>query len=338
MVPDVLPTYPSLLEPSLDPGSLKKSILRLNEVVEMVTGQRGKAEYSLQEGMLAIRKSLNINGKTIEASIREINETLVTETTALAQRTTIIEAEIDDARAGLPDLAARITSVDTARIDGDTALATSVNTVQTQVDDNVASIATIQTSIDGVEVRYGVMGYINGATGGFVFTGVLQNDGSASYNMEFYSNVIIHGDLFVDGSVSNPKITDGAVSNQTSWNGAVAPGASAYTAVTVRPGASVLITFTASSHGAISPMGGGIVTRGYNIFVDGVPYTTYYSLDAMCAFTNFGGGSFTFYSTVVPTSGAVVVYGLSGGAHGFLAQNPAPVFQQMSITATELSK
>lgn len=356
MVPDVLPSYPSLLEPSLDPGSLKKSILRLNEVVEMMTGQRGKAEYSLQEGMLSIRKSLTIQNTTIEASIREINEVMVSADEALAQRTTIIEAEIENARGGSLDLAARITSVDLARVTGDSALASSITTVETQVGAHTASIAVIQSSVDGMAVKFGVMGYINGVTGGFVFTGVLQNDGSVSYNMEFYSNVIIHGDLIVVGTVSNPKITDNAVTNNAAASGPITPGGGYInTGITVREGARLLLQahiteyVGTSFHAGTSSLGVQTdvpaIFRSYEIgmLAQGA-YHTFGAWDVVVS-SQYGGFNasfndyYIFNGACAACSGGVTVGPLTAGTYfPYLKNNNASYYMLGIIIATELAK
>lgn len=339
-MPDVLPTYPSLLAPSLDPGSLQKSILRLNEVVEMVTGQRGKAEYSLQEGMLSIRKSITVQGSTISASIRELNEVMVSADEALAQRTTIIEAEIVGARGGETDLSARLTQVDTARVDGDSALAASILTLTTTIDDNTATLTVQQASIDGLEVRYSVTGFISGTTGGFVFSGVQRNDGGAVFTTEFFSDVIIHGSLLVAGTVDNPQITANAVSNMSSSSGTVAAGGSISTSLTTRAGASVHVSFAASSQGALGTMAftGAVVIRTYNIYVDGITYSTHYSYDVCAGVIYNGGSSYTFYSTVAPISGGITVTGLSAGTHTLSVVNPSGIFMQMDIVGVELAK
>lgn len=378
-MPDVLPSYPSLLEPSLDVASLQKSVLRLNEVVQMITGQRGAAEYSLQEGMLSIRKSLIVQGREITASITDINETLVNADEAMAQRTTIIETEIRNARSGeanllaritnvnlaringdmalaqrattletemtgargvYPNVSARVTAVDQARIDGDSALASSVTTLSTTVGQNTSTLTIQGQSIDGISLKYGVTGSIGGVAGGFVLSGAQRNDGGAIFGLEIIANVIIHGDLLITGTVTNPKIAAQAVSNQSGAAGAVGPGGAIFTALTVRAGASVLLHFSASSHGALSPMSftGATVIRIYNIYVDGVPISSHFSYD-ICAGVVYGGGSsYTFYGTVAPISGGIVVSGLAAGGHGFLVVNPTGAFMQMDITATELSK
>lgn len=349
-MPDVLPSYPSLLEPSLDPGSLKKSILRLNEVVEMITGQRGKAEYSLQEGMTSIRKTLTLQNKTMEASIREINETFVAENMALAQRTTLIEAEITDARSGETDLLARITTVDTARVDGDTALATSVDTLQTQVDGNTAQLTVVESSVDGISVKYGVAGYINGSTGGFVFTGLLRNDGAVSYNMEFYSNVIIHGDLIVEGTIDTVRIGTNAITSMAATSGAISfssisvsksfyGGTDAFVTVEINPSSSI----SSTAFGAYSAS-----LRTYPFYVDGVPinsltaYDTPVGANSAVVRNAANTGTETVVGALIWGPAAVarsfVIPGLTAGGHSFAVGETAGNYVIASIAVTEFKR
>lgn len=69
--------------------------------------------------------------------------------------------------------AAAITSEQQARIDADGTLASDINTVSTTVNENTATIQTIQTSLNGVEAKYGVQLNVAGHITGFV----QNNDG-----------------------------------------------------------------------------------------------------------------------------------------------------------------
>lgn len=100
---------------------------------------------------------------------------------------------------------AAIATETTARSTADSAIASSVTTLSTTVSGNTASISTVNTSLNGVKVQYGVIGTINGITGGFVFTGIQKLDGSVSYVTE------ISGNLIVDGTIAGSKITAGTV-------------------------------------------------------------------------------------------------------------------------------
>lgn len=114
-----------------------------------------------------------------------------------------------------------------------------VTTLSTTVSGNTASITTLNASVGGVLVKYGVQGSINGVTGGFVFSGVLKNDGSVSYNMEFQSNVTIYGNLLVAGTITTAKAASNAFTRAAST---VASGASTVSLVMAcRAGAVVLV-------------------------------------------------------------------------------------------------
>ena len=78
--------------------------------------------------------------------------------------------------------------------------ASSIQALQTTQAGHTATLTTYGTSIDGVKVQYGVTGYIDGATGGFVLTGARQLDGSVSFNLN------ISADVFVDGTITARKL------------------------------------------------------------------------------------------------------------------------------------
>lgn len=134
--------------------------------------------------------------------------------------------------------AASITTETIARTNADSALAQQTTTLQTTVAQNTASLQVQAQSINGLEVRYSVVGFINGSTGGFVFSGLQRNDGGAVFTTEFYSNVIINGDVLINGSLTTPK----AAANAWTDAGVVyASGGAVSTTVFLRGGAKVLI-------------------------------------------------------------------------------------------------
>lgn len=79
--------------------------------------------------------------------------------------------------------------------------ASSIQSLSTTQGSHTAQITTLAASYDGVWVQYGVTGYINGQSGGFVFTGIKQLDGSVSFNL------LISADVFVDGSITARKLS-----------------------------------------------------------------------------------------------------------------------------------
>lgn len=337
MVPEV-EQYPAIPDPTIDPLSIQQAIQRLKEGYELLTGQRGPKKYSFPEGMLELRKQIAIGDNVVSGRIMDLNELVVTANGALAQRTTILEAEMTYARGDQPSLLARITQVDTARVNGDSALAVratnleteirnaagsgntlqakftqvdqarvdgdtalsgtvsnlnatlfgaggtiptinasiideqtarvggdsanadaittlnatlfgaggtvptinanitneqtarvngdsananAINTLTTTVNGHTSSISTHQSSIDGISVRYGVQGSINGTTGGFVFAGIRRLDGTVTYDLEINANVAIRGNLVIDGTLTGPKIGNDQLDNRTLEIGAV---------------------------------------------------------------------------------------------------------------------
>lgn len=131
---------------------------------------------------------------------------------ALAQRTSTLEATVNNSTTGLVSTRARIITEEQARAAADSALAQRATTLETTVNGQTAALSVIQNSVNGVSVKYGVTGYVNGQTGGFVFTGVARNSGGAVFNMEFNSNVTINGNLLINGSVNTGQLGANAVS------------------------------------------------------------------------------------------------------------------------------
>lgn len=78
----------------------------------------------------------------------------------------------DDAR--IAQNAAAIQTEQTARADGDSALAQNIQTVSTEVDGLSSSVTTLSQAVDGVEAKYGVRLDVNGRVTGFV----QNNDGA----------------------------------------------------------------------------------------------------------------------------------------------------------------
>jgi hypothetical protein len=136
-------------------------------------------------------------------------------------------------------------------------------TADGRVDANTAAVSTLTSSVDGMSVRYGVQGTINAQTGGFLFTGVLRNDGSVSYNMEINSNVTISGNLLVTGTVRNAALEALAVTN-TVYASSPASGAGANStgdvAMFIREGSRVKLTFSFS---------GTHTSKDFKIYVNG---------------------------------------------------------------------
>lgn len=94
-----------------------------------------------------------------------------------------------DVRDGLfTTLGAEITTEQTARIDGDTALATDITDLTTVVDGNTADISTQLTSINGLEAQYTVKTDVNGYVAGFGLANFTNNDGTHTSQFEILAD------------------------------------------------------------------------------------------------------------------------------------------------------
>ncbi|BAQ44408.1 host specificity factor TipJ family phage tail protein [Methylobacterium aquaticum] len=71
--------------------------------------------------------------------------------------------------------------------------ASSIQSLSTTQNGHTAQITTLAASYDGVKVQYGVTGYIDGKTGGFVLTGAKRLDGGNPFQL------LVSADMFVDG-------------------------------------------------------------------------------------------------------------------------------------------
>ncbi|MFC0243682.1 host specificity factor TipJ family phage tail protein [Rhodopseudomonas telluris] len=124
------------------------------------------------------------------AAIAEVRTVAVGTQEALAAYQVTVSAAFNGVTSSISQEAA-------ARSTADSALAGQITTVSTQVGANSASISTVQTSVDGIKVQYGVVGTINGSTGGFTLQGVGKLDGTATWNLLINGNTVINGTLSV---------------------------------------------------------------------------------------------------------------------------------------------
>lgn len=156
----------------------------------------------------------------LSASISSLTSTVNNNTTAISNEA-VTRANADSAlSASLTSLTTTVNtnkaSLDqeiTTRANADSALASQISSLSTTVGNNSASITNLQGSYNGLSVKYGIVGTINGQTGGFVFSGIGKNDGSVIYNLEIGANVTINGSLIVNGTIKNQGLEDYAASN-----------------------------------------------------------------------------------------------------------------------------
>lgn len=99
-----------------------------------------------------------------------------------------------DQRVDAQSQAAQSLTTQVQNIDGRvSSQAQAVTALSTTQNGHTAQITTLAASYDGVRVQYGVTGYVDGATGGFVLVGAKSLDGSATFKL------LVSADMFVDG-------------------------------------------------------------------------------------------------------------------------------------------
>jgi hypothetical protein len=243
----------------------------------MLTGQRGAAEYSLVDGLVQIQKQ----NETSRARILELNETVLGPGTSLAQRTSILEAEVEAARDGEPNLLARVTEVDTARVNGDASLASSITTVeanatasgqvrltatsapsgysaqyswQLQAGNKDIGMFALLDSLGNARIRFRASQFMledPSYNGGLPQTVFNYGSGRFAFSVPVYISEADIGSL----TVSNAKIQGSAVS-QTS----VSSGGSPSLSINLRSGAKVIVTavFTVGTYLSSSGANGNL--------------------------------------------------------------------------------
>ncbi len=89
------------------------------------------------------------------------------------------------------------------------AQATRLTSVSTTVDGHTSSISAALSSIDGIEAQYSVVGSIDGATGGFILSGIQQIDGSVTYDLVISADQVTIANL--QNYIRNGSFDTGAV-------------------------------------------------------------------------------------------------------------------------------
>ena len=170
---------------------------------------RVSADEATAEVSLALAARLEDAEGTLAAdatAIQSLNTTVTAQGGALSSQSSAITSL--SSRIGTAESAiggqATATSQLTTRVgnaEGSiSAQASSLSSLSSSVGSNTATLTTYGTSIDGIKVQYGIVGTINGATGGLVMNGVRRLDGTVQFNVE------IVGNLVVDGTISGRKL------------------------------------------------------------------------------------------------------------------------------------
>jgi hypothetical protein len=303
----------------------------------LIDNEFATRQWYLQNAVDLDQKITTVEGSvdTLSGSVEDITAVVANPDGSLtAQKLSTVSAQGITNSGKITDLTAVVANPDGSITAG------RLNTVSTAVSGNTASIATVTSSVNGISVKYGVQGTINGVTGGFIFQGVLKNDGSVSYDMEFQSNVLIYGNLLVTGTVNNLQLANNAVSQMLSTPGT---GGSVSQAITLRSTSTVLIQVI--SEGAVMAGGGG-GTNSYQAW-SSFPNvtlsrngTTLKTVDCSFDSAQAGGTTYsrrptTFFFRDAPGAGTFTYQAVCNDA---FTPGTAGGAGAITITLTELSK
>lgn len=120
-------------------GVLSRSYLNWFNGQDRMLGEIVSGVNRYRQTIITLASETEGEFDTLTASIESVAEVATDNETAIASLTT----EIVAARQGETDLSARITEVDTARVDGDSALATSISTLSSTVGNISAEVTNI---------------------------------------------------------------------------------------------------------------------------------------------------------------------------------------------------
>ena len=200
-------------------------------------------------------------------------------TTGIRSQVSVTDGQalvINSLMAGLGVSNANIEQVQLAAATGDTALATSILTNETTVAGNTASIAVVQSSVDGIATRYGVylnaqnevIGYIqlDGTPLGTAFTvavdkfqvakaGTSGGDAVPVFAISTVggiAKIAFVGDMLADGTIAARMMAADSVAANSIQAGAIVAGKIAANAVTATEIAANAITSTKIAANAVT--------------------------------------------------------------------------------------
>lgn len=279
------------------------------------------------------RRVIDLKSQTGDAvaTIHQEMSVITGEQFAQAQILTELDARVGDTEASIDQEV-------TARVQGDEALALIANNLRTDVNGHTATINTHTSSINGMAVKWGVEGNIDGSRGGFVFSGVKQiGAASATWNLIIDANVTINGNLTVDGTINNQKMNRGAISGAAVAVANLGPGGNLGVTLFCRDQSKVLINVSMSSPGTggYQIVSNSINMRNYTIFVDGSPVNSFTQPDFVYAGFQ-GNPSAQFFGIPSSCAGTHFAVGLPAGFHNFSVSNGSAPLMLATITALEL--
>lgn len=334
------PRWPAIPVPATTPVALYESVSQLKAAVDMLTGQSSAPEeYGVDERFITLTKTVDRFSATVSTKF----EVVINEYGVLAQRTSLIEAEITDARSGQPSLYARILEVDTARVNGDSALAVSLDVVEARVDDVSAGgfFKTTASVIGGVAlaemearvytttaltatVSAGWRVKIEGGVGYFdIFTStfrLIDTGGVArpvfvytGGKFEFTGDVAIDGQLIINGTVYTEQVAPAAISQMGADTSALTPSV----VLTLRAGAKALIVGSWTGDPNAVALYPATATGTIGFYVNGV-----LQMQQLCGFFQDVPSNPAFtYRAPVPTTYQHVYTVPSDGVYTFQMEN-----------------
>jgi hypothetical protein len=293
-------------------------------------------EQQLQAWMKANVANTNTRLTTVEETAGSANAAVIVEANARATADSAMATQITTLTSSIGTVSANLTTESTTRATADTALSTTITTVNASIDDQMANGAVKFTAVAApggaaaaYEIQLTASGYLAGLQvladttyGGsigmrahqFTFvdsgtaTRVLYYSGGA---WNFYSTVVIHGNLIVDGTINNAEMVNNAIT-QVAW--AVGSSSPVGVGITIRQSAYLVIRGS-SSGGSVGGVGSGTVTlyspaagnlrvvstpayvSGYSI-VEGISYPVSWAVPGGMAEYVWGplsAGGYTFY-------------------------------------------
>lgn len=188
--------------------------------------------------------ALSADLTTAQASISTEQTVRADADAALASQITTLEATLNT---DILALEASVATETTARVAGDGALSSQITTLETTVNGNTASIATTQSSVNGIAAQYGVAINVNGQVVGLIrldggVTGstftvladkfIVSNPSNAAQTAQAFvvgtvggsATVGINGALIVDGTIAARSIFVDSLSALTANLGTVTAG------------------------------------------------------------------------------------------------------------------
>lgn len=160
---------------------------------------------SVQTVAVTTQSALAAYQVTVTAQFGAVNSNVSTESIARASADSALSATVTSLTSTVNSNSAAITAEQVTRANADSALSASISTVSTTVGGHTASLQLVASSVNGNSVMLGLIGTIDGVTGGLVLSGVGQN-GVVSYNL------YLRGDFIVDGTITGAKIQAGSIS------------------------------------------------------------------------------------------------------------------------------